>query len=222
MGIHQRISVRHMRAWNQFGDIKVKVPVQEIQLVTALYTHLEFIHRVFGDHNVDALRVNGESHLVSHLGFAGGLDHDLVLAGLHRDLIVYSLKHHGGNFSLDNALSGRGNLDVLRPQHGVNHGAVLHVIHTGELRTAETHLIFSCHNAVKNITLPDKVRHKGIPRLVVDILRLAHLLDSALRHNHNLVGHGQRLLLVVGHIDKGDTQLVMHTLQFQLHLLAHL
>ena len=35
MGIHQRISVRHMRAWNQFGDIKVKVPVQEIQLVDA-------------------------------------------------------------------------------------------------------------------------------------------------------------------------------------------
>ena len=47
------------------------------------------------------------------------------------------------------------------------------------------------------------------------------MLNFSLRHDNDLVGHGQRFLLVMSHINKGDAELFMHTFQLKLHLLAH-
>ena len=59
-------------------------------------------------------------------------------------------------------------------------------------------------------------------RLLVDLLRRAHLLDLALVHHHDAVGHLQRLFLVVGDEDRGDVQLVVQPAQPAPQLLAHL
>jgi len=53
-------------------------------------------------------------------------------------------------------------------------------------------------------------------------LRLAELLDHAVAHHRDPVGHRQRLLLVVGDVDERDADLALDPLQLDLHLLAQL
>jgi hypothetical protein len=57
-------------------------------------------------------------------------------------------------------------------------------------------------------------------RRKIEILRLAELSDPAVVHDQHAVGHGQRLALVVGHVDEGDPQLLLERDQRVLHLLA--
>ena len=78
------------------------------------------------------------------------------------------------------------------------------------------------HRSTHDIALADKVRDKGIFRLIVDLLRRSHLLDIALVHDNDRVGHRERLFLVVGDIDKGDSQLIFQADQLILHVLAEL
>ena len=73
-----------------------------------------------------------------------------------------------------------------------------------------------------DVALADEVCHKGVFRLVVDLLRGADLLDIALVHDDDGVGHGQRFFLVVRDVDKGDAQLVFQADQLILHVLAEL
>ena len=69
---------------------------------------------------------------------------------------------------------------------------------------------------------PMKSATKSVFRLVVNAFGGADLLDIALVHDHDGVGHGQRFLLVVGDIDEGDTQLVFQTDELVLHILPEL
>ena len=58
--------------------------------------------------------------------------------------------------------------------------------------------------------------------MVVDLVRRAFLLDAALVHHHDAVGHFHGLFLVVGDEDAGDVHLVMQAAQPAAQLLAHL
>ena len=78
------------------------------------------------------------------------------------------------------------------------------------------------HNAWNNVALTDEIRYEGIFRLVVDLLRGTHLLDITLVHDNNGIGHGQRFLLIMGDIDKGDAKLIFQADQLVLHVLAQL
>ena len=93
-------------------------------------------------------------------------------------------------------------------------------IHAGEAGAENTDQLILDHGRGNDIAVSDKVRHEGILRLVVDEFRGADLLDVTLIHDDDGVGHGQRFLLIVGDIDKGDAQLVFHANQFVLHFLA--
>ena len=55
---------------------------------------------------------------------------------------------------------------------------------------------------------------------LVDVDRCADLLDLAGAHHREPVAHGERLLLVMGDVDKGDPDLALDPLKFGLHLLA--
>ncbi len=54
--------------------------------------------------------------------------------------------------------------------------------------------------------------------LVVEIERLALLLDDAFAHDDDMVGHGHRLDLVVGHVDRGRMQPVVQRADFLAHV----
>ena len=59
-------------------------------------------------------------------------------------------------------------------------------------------------------------------RRVVDLLRRRQLLDPAAVHHRDAVGHRERLLLVVGHVDERDPDRLLDPLQLDLEGLAHL
>ena len=86
----------------------------------------------------------------------------------------------------------------------------------------ETDLAVADHRTVQDVALTDEIRYEGIDRLVVDVGRSADLLDAALVHHDDGVAEGQSLLLVVGYVYEGDAQLLVHFLELDLHVLAHL
>ena len=57
---------------------------------------------------------------------------------------------------------------------------------------------------------------------LVDLGRRADLLDASLREDGDPVAHGERLVLVVGHVDERDARLLLDRLELQLHLLSQL
>ena len=56
----------------------------------------------------------------------------------------------------------------------------------------------------------------------VEVLGRGELLDAAVVEDRDPVGHGQRLGLVVGHVDHGDAEALVQVLDLELHVLAQL
>ena len=75
---------------------------------------------------------------------------------------------------------------------------------------------------VEDVHVAHEADHEGRRRPVEDLLRRADLLDAALVHDHDAVGHLERLLLVVGHEDAGEADLVVQPPQPAAQLLADL
>ena len=59
-------------------------------------------------------------------------------------------------------------------------------------------------------------------RPLVDLDRRADLFDLTVVHDREPVAHGERLLLIVGHVDEGDPDFPLDPLELGLHLLAQL
>ena len=56
--------------------------------------------------------------------------------------------------------------------------------------------------------------------MIVDRAPVADLLDHAVVHHRDAVGHGQRLALIVGDVDEGDADALLDRAQFGAHVLA--
>jgi hypothetical protein len=68
------------------------------------------------------------------------------------------------------------------------------------------------------IGLAEEVRDEGRPGQLVDVGRMAQLLDAPGIHDRDRVGHGHGLLLVVGHVHEGGAHLGLDALELDLHL----
>ena len=68
----------------------------------------------------------------------------------------------------------------------------------------------------------DEAGDELVVRLVVEFERRADLLDDAVMHHHDLVGHGHGLDLVVGDVDRGGLQPLVQFLDFGAHRHAQL
>ena len=56
--------------------------------------------------------------------------------------------------------------------------------------------------------------------MTVDCYRVADLKDPPGLHDRDPVGHGERLLLVVGNVDARDAEVLLQLAQLDLHVLA--
>ena len=63
----------------------------------------------------------------------------------------------------------------------------------------------------------EEFRHEQVCRVVINGQWLAHLLDPAVMHDNHDIGHGHRLDLVMGHIDRGGFQALMQGLDLGPH-----
>ena len=65
------------------------------------------------------------------------------------------------------------------------------------------------HSAMEEIDMTQEVEDEGIGRVLVDLVRGPGLLDPAMVHDHDPVGHLQGLFLIVGDEDAGHMDLVV-------------
>ncbi|KAG1386625.1 hypothetical protein G6F60_014416 [Rhizopus arrhizus] len=93
-----------------------------------------------------------------------------------------------------------------------------------EQRRAHGHVLGQVlvDHPVEQVDRPDELGHEAVGRLLIDLVRLADLLDPAGIHHRDAGGHGHRFFLIVGDEDEGDAQLALQVLKLQLHALAQL
>ena len=75
---------------------------------------------------------------------------------------------------------------------------------------------------VEKIRDAEEAGHERRPGRLVELGRRAELLDVTAVHDHDPVGHGHGLFLVVRDVDERDPDLVLDPLQLELHLLPQL
>ena len=115
------------------------------------------------------------------------------------------------------------NINIFRSNHHIHRIVLTKTgIDTIELLSAERYPLVTDHRTRQNITLTDKIRHKAVLRLVIDIRRRTDLLDLTLAHHNYAVTQRQRLFLIVRHVDKRDTQFLVQLFQLDLHVVTHL
>ena len=68
----------------------------------------------------------------------------------------------------------------------------------------------------------DEAGDEGVDRVVVEVERAAGLLDDAVAHHDDLVGHRHRLDLVVRHVDRRRLEALVQLLDLGAHLHAQL
>ena len=69
---------------------------------------------------------------------------------------------------------------------------------------------------------PDKPRDVHCTRAIVDLLRARDLVDHAVVHHRDPVGHRHRLDLVVSHVHRGGADPVVQRAQLHAHEVAEL
>ena len=66
----------------------------------------------------------------------------------------------------------------------------------------------------------DEVGNEGSIGSVIELGGSTNLLDAAIVHYHNAVGHGQRLFLVVGDVDYCCSEILLNAFDLKLHCLS--
>ena len=146
-----------------------------------------------------------------------------TVGGRNLHLIVNAFKNQVGDNAFKGSLFRLYQIDVFRTDNHVYRLVYAETtVHTGkfcaEISTSSSWSI----RPSTIVALADKIGYEGIFRLVVYLLRRAHLLDVALVHYDNRIGHGEGLFLIMGDINKCDSQLIFQPDQFVLHVLAQL
>ena len=85
-------------------------------------------------------------------------------------------------------------------------GARAHVELAGQIDPAEANAARAEHDGGQEVHGAHEVGDEGAGRPAVHLGRRADLLDHALVHHHDAVGHRQRLFLVVRHHDGRDAE----------------
>ncbi len=124
-------------------------------------------------------------------------------------------------------LRGAGDhIDVLGSYGEGDLAAGLHVLRHGldaERFAADRHLPAAAADALEQVARPDEVRNKGVGRVAVDLEGRAHLVHLVVGpHDHDQVGHGHGLALVVGDQDGRDPQPLLEQAHLELHVLPQL
>ena len=200
--------------------------------VTAQEFYVRFVHQfsfegvagAFFLHHMDVEGFYQQTDFASCLEGMVVLHHQLVaFARLHQHFIVYAFEDTAGYGARQ--LCGVGYIEDV-DVFGANYYVHLHLftksrVYAFKFVPAEGNGLIFYHDSVQDVAFADEVGYKGVDGLVVDVGRHTYLLDASFAHHNDGVAQGECLFLVVGHVYEGDTQLLVHFLQFHLHVFAH-
>ena len=159
----------------------------------------------------------------------GNLHHEGLAANVGEHAQMVAEKRHVAHFDLElvGVHAGLGGEASAFRAHGKHH-LVAHRVRLHHERVdrqaANGHVagvaVHGGHHAAEQVVVADEGRHERALRFFVQHFRRGDLLDApAVEHRH-AVGHGHRLLLIMGHVDHGHAQGALNAAYFELHLLA--
>ena len=73
---------------------------------------------------------------------------------------------------------------------------------------------------IKEVGFTQELCYESIAWPLIHFTRSANLLDATFAENHHLVGKTQALLLIMGHVDGGDAQVIHDAANFTPHFEA--
>src|SRR3954454_6296878 len=182
-----------------------------------------------------AARADGvDGGAVAILGYHGEL-----AAGLRLDDVLDRRAHVAGDCdpAVDDVAAGvrglaigvrRRDLNFLGPDPD----SYLAAVNVGEAVAGHEHplpllgvegrhrAVARAHGAVDQVRQAEEVRDELGAWALVELLAGAHLLDAALVHHGDRVGHRQRLLLVVRDVHERDADVLLDALELDLQLAA--
>ena len=83
-----------LRTRYDLRQITLDLSIKDCKLIILVYITLDLIQCVFRNHDVNTIRFHIQSNLASNRCGLCRLDHDLILAGFHCDLIVDTLEYN--------------------------------------------------------------------------------------------------------------------------------
>ena len=175
-------------------------------------------------HHVDTLRRHAHAIVFAHLVSVIVLHLYLIaVRSVKKHLIMHTLEDAGTQFTTPLTLLRISvNHDILRTNHHVHLLLPRNSIDAFEVLIHKPHRVISVHLTIEDIALANKISHKRVGRLIINILRSANLLHHTVIHHHHSVRQSQSLLLIMSDEDESDTQPFVHLPQLHLHILAHL
>ena len=170
---------------------------------------------------MDILRIEADADIRVNRAVVRGLDEPLEALEIDDGVVMDALEGDRRDRAAQMTLLRRDDVDILRTDDDVDRFVGRKaLVDALELPAEELDLIILQHDAVEDVGLADEIRDKRVLRLVIDILRAADLLDLALVHDDDGVGHGQCLFLIVRHIYKCNPHPLLDGFQLVLHVLA--
>ena len=141
------------------------------------------------------------------------MNFNFIASALYKNLIVDTLKDNGSYLAFEHTFFRAYDTHVFGTNDDID-GFVLFKarIFARERLAAEAHEIILAHYAGENIAFPDKVGDEGVFRFVVNSFGRTDLLNCAVGHNDDSVGHRECFFLVVRYVDKGNAKAFMHSL----------
>ena len=131
-------------------------------------------------HDMDRIRINFQANHITHSLMVGGLDHPLKAADIHNNLKMHALEGHARHCAGEHPLFCGDDIHILRANDRVYRFIFLEaLIKALEPMARKLREIIRPHHAVEDIALANKIRHKGVLRLVIDILRRADRYNPA-------------------------------------------
>ena len=132
-----------------------------------------------------------------------------------------AFKNRGNYLARNDSFFGFYDLDILRSDNDIDFRIDLEIINAVENLVDEADFSVADDRAVIDVAFADKVGNESIRRFIVDILRSADLLDFAVFHDDDPVAHREGFLLVMRDVDEGYSELSLHILELELHVLSH-
>ena len=174
-------------------------------------------------HNMNIKRLYQQTDFGSYFEMMIILYEEFITSAKHGHFIVDTFKNRGlNNTSQLRHIRNGEDIKVFRTNDYIYRSILTKTfIHTFKFRTTETYQFVMYHRTVKNIAFSDKIRHKRIDRLIININRRTDLLNLSLTHYDDSITQSQCFLLIVSYIYKCNTQRFMHFLEFHLHILTH-
>ena len=197
---------------------------EELDVLSVDQSSGESVAGAFLLHDVDIEGLYEQAHLASGFEAVIVLHHEFVsFVGLHHHFVVHAFEDAGGDGTCQ--LGGGRRLEdinVFGAEDDIDRGIDAEaLVYTLKFVSGKGDGFILEHESVQDVALADEVGNERVDRLVVNVGRGTYLLDAAFAHHDDGVAQGEGFFLVVGDVDEGDAELLVHLFQFHLHVLAH-